>query len=70
VALKVVRPESDMDFGTGARGSTPAVTYRDVLRTMSQESSMLERVGKHPCIVRLLAVARNRSILVLEFCLP
>lgn len=66
VALKVVRPESELDFGTGPNGSTPAVSYKDVLKAMRQEVLLMELIGSHPNIVEVLGTAEECRVFVME----
>mmetsp|Transcript_31627 Transcript_31627/g.77546 ORF Transcript_31627/g.77546 Transcript_31627/m.77546 type:complete len:621 (+) Transcript_31627:200-2062(+) len=66
IALKVVRPESELDFGTGPNGSTPAVCYRDVLRAMKKEVNIMDSLGGHPHIVQVLGTAEDCRVFVME----
>jgi len=66
VALKIVRPESELDFGRGPNGSTPAVSYKDVLKAMRQELVLMEALGYHPNIVEVLATTEDCRVFVLE----
>jgi len=66
VALKVVRPESELDFGTGPNGSTPAVSYKDVLKAMRQEVLLMEMIGSHPNLVEVLGTAEDCRVFVME----
>eukprot|EP00286_Rhodomonas_abbreviata_P002999 CAMPEP_0181348002 /NCGR_PEP_ID=MMETSP1101-20121128/34175_1 /TAXON_ID=46948 /ORGANISM="Rhodomonas abbreviata, Strain Caron Lab Isolate" /LENGTH=425 /DNA_ID=CAMNT_0023460245 /DNA_START=273 /DNA_END=1548 /DNA_ORIENTATION=+ len=66
VALKVVRPECELDFGRGPNGSTPAVSYKDVLKAMRQEVTLMEGLGTHPNVVEILASTEDCKVFVLE----
>mmetsp|Transcript_18069 Transcript_18069/g.35298 ORF Transcript_18069/g.35298 Transcript_18069/m.35298 type:complete len:629 (+) Transcript_18069:153-2039(+) len=66
VVLKVVRPESELDFGTGPNGSTPAVCYRDVLRAMKKEVSLMMSLGTTKHVVQVLGTAEDCRVLVME----
>eukprot|EP00284_Hemiselmis_tepida_P013721 CAMPEP_0174935398 /NCGR_PEP_ID=MMETSP1355-20121228/53648_1 /TAXON_ID=464990 /ORGANISM="Hemiselmis tepida, Strain CCMP443" /LENGTH=163 /DNA_ID=CAMNT_0016182085 /DNA_START=105 /DNA_END=593 /DNA_ORIENTATION=+ len=59
VVLKVVRPESELDFGTGPNGSTPAVCYRDVLRAMKKEVNLMDSLGHNSHVVQVLGTAED-----------
>mmetsp|Transcript_23275 Transcript_23275/g.55397 ORF Transcript_23275/g.55397 Transcript_23275/m.55397 type:complete len:570 (-) Transcript_23275:102-1811(-) len=66
VAIKVVRPESELDFGTGPNGSSPGVCYDDVLKAMKLEVKIVETLGKHPYLVELLGTADDCKVFVME----
>mmetsp|Transcript_48786 Transcript_48786/g.121832 ORF Transcript_48786/g.121832 Transcript_48786/m.121832 type:complete len:623 (-) Transcript_48786:174-2042(-) len=66
VVLKVVRPESELDFGTGPNGSTPAVCYRDVLRAMKKEVNLMDSLGHNSHVVQVLGTAEDCRVLVME----
>jgi len=66
VAVKVVRPESELDFGTGPNGSTPDVSYQDVLKAMKLEVKIVEVLGKHPYLVELIGTTEECKVFVME----
>eukprot|EP00293_Proteomonas_sulcata_P012670 CAMPEP_0184309004 /NCGR_PEP_ID=MMETSP1049-20130417/17305_1 /TAXON_ID=77928 /ORGANISM="Proteomonas sulcata, Strain CCMP704" /LENGTH=700 /DNA_ID=CAMNT_0026621809 /DNA_START=95 /DNA_END=2197 /DNA_ORIENTATION=+ len=66
VAIKVVRPESELDIGPGPNGSSPAVSYKDVLNAMKLEVSMLETIGRHPNVIEILGAAEDCKVFVME----
>lgn len=63
---QVVRPESELDFGRGPSGSTPAVCYRDVLRAMKKEVAIMESMGINDHVVEILGVAEECRVFVME----
>jgi hypothetical protein len=63
--VQVVRPESELDFGRGPNGSTPAVCYKDVLRAMKKEVSLMESLT-HPHIVEIAGTAEDCRVFVME----
>ena len=63
VALKIVKPESDIDFGPA---NESGVTYDDVLQAFRDEFKLLEALGKHPNIVGVVGVSDGGRVLVME----
>jgi cyclin-dependent kinase len=63
VALKIVKPESDIDFGPD---NESGVTYDDVLQAFRDEFKLLETLGKHPAIVGVIGVSDAGRVLVME----
>ena len=66
VALKIVRPESELDFGVGPNGSSPGVSYQDVLKAMKLEVQHVESLGTHPNIVQILGTAEDCRVFAME----
>ena len=66
VALKIVRPESELDFGVGPNGSSPGVSYDDVLKAMKLEVQHVEALGVHPNIVQILGTAEDCRVFAME----
>jgi hypothetical protein len=60
-----VRPESELDFGRGPNGSTPAVCYKDVLRAMKKEVNLMENLN-HPHVVKVVGTAEDCRVFVME----
>lgn len=61
-----MRPESELDFGTGPNGSTPAVCYRDVLRAMKKEVAIMDSLGANTHVVNILGTAEDCRVFVME----
>lgn len=66
VAVKVVRPERELNFGTGPNGSTPEVSYQDVLEAMKLEVKIAEILGKHPYVVDFIGTTDGGKVFIME----
>ena len=58
VALKVVRPESELDLDPPEVEG--GVSYDDVLGAMRKEKDILQRMGPHPNVVELIGAISFR----------
>ena len=65
VALKIVRPESDLNLGDPTVASA-GIEYKDVLRAMKLEVQYVEALGSHPNIVKILGTAEGCKVFVME----
>jgi serine/threonine protein kinase len=65
VALKMVRPEKDLNLGDPTVASA-GIEYKDVLRAMKLEVQYVEALGSHPNIVKILGTAEGYKIFVME----
>jgi hypothetical protein len=65
VCVQVVRPESELDFGRGPNGSTPAVCYKDVLRAMKKEVNLMDSLS-HANVVEIIGTAQEGLVFVME----
>eukprot|EP00960_Hanusia_phi_P071637 767594-Hanusia_phi.AAC.26 len=65
VAIKIVKPEKDLDFG-GDNPSACHISYKDVLKAMKKEVEFIERVGVHPHIVELMGTSDNCQVFIME----
>ena len=66
VALKIVRPEHELDVSPGPNGTRPDVSYDDVLKAMKLEITHIETVGLHPNVICILGTAEDCRVLVME----
>jgi serine/threonine protein kinase len=66
VALKIVRPESELDICPGPNGTSPDVSYDDVLKAMKLEIQYIEAVGLHPNIIRVIGTAEDCRVFSME----
>lgn len=66
VALKIVRPERELDIGPGPNGTSPDVSYEDVLKAMKHEIAHIETVGSHPNIIHIFGTAEDCRVFAME----
>ena len=66
VALKIVRPEHELDLSPGPNGTSPDISYDDVVNAMRLEITHMKNVGLHPNVIRVFGTAEDCRVLVME----